>query len=119
MRKIIVINLCKGSDFLSDRRMILVDIARKDIINSKSIETIELNKIFRQAAQSKIITNAHLVNQGESFINTEDEDKDKKQDFFYINESDKKRKENTEDIFDEFGEWLTKVANSNAILKKN
>jgi len=61
----------------------------KDIINSKCIETIELNKIFRQAAQSKIITNAHLVNQGESFIGINDENK--KQDFFYINESNQEK----------------------------
>ena len=31
----------------------------KDIINSGVIETIELNEIFRQAAQSQIITNEH------------------------------------------------------------
>jgi exodeoxyribonuclease V alpha subunit len=36
----------------------------KDIINSKVIATAQLTEIFRQAATSKIITNAHSVNQG-------------------------------------------------------
>lgn len=56
----------------------------QDIIESNTITTIELNKIFRQAAKSKIITNAHRVNSGESFIGVEE--KDKLNDFFYINE---------------------------------
>lgn len=59
----------------------------KDIINSGAIETIELNQVFRQAAKSKIITNAHKVNNGESFIAQEKEtEEDKLQDFFYIHE---------------------------------
>lgn len=57
----------------------------QDIIESQSITTIELNKIFRQAAKSKIITNAHRVNNGKSFIGTE-ENEDKLNDFFFINE---------------------------------
>ena len=57
----------------------------QDIIESKKITTIELNKIFRQAAKSKIITNAHRVNAGESFIGVEEKE-DKIDDFFYINE---------------------------------
>lgn len=60
----------------------------KDIINSGTIETIELNEIFRQAAQSQIITNAHKVNNGESFLSLQKEElKGKIQDFFYINET--------------------------------
>ncbi len=60
----------------------------KDIINSGEIETIELNEIFRQAAKSQIITNAHKVNNGESFLKvTKEEVQDKLQDFFYINET--------------------------------
>lgn len=60
----------------------------KDIINSGAIETIELNEIFRQAAQSQIITNAHKVNKGESFLNISKEELEGKiQDFFYINET--------------------------------
>ena len=40
----------------------------KDIIESGQVHTITLNQIFRQAAKSKIIVNAHRVNEGESFI---------------------------------------------------
>ena len=60
----------------------------KDIINSEMIETIELNEIFRQAAQSQIITNAHKVNKGENFLLlSKEEQKGKLQDFFYVNET--------------------------------
>ena len=41
----------------------------KDLINSEKVTTIVLNKIFRQAAKSKIILNAHRVNEGEVFLN--------------------------------------------------
>lgn len=59
----------------------------KDIINSEVVEVIELNEIFRQAAQSQIIINAHKVNNGENFLETPKEEiKDKLQDFFFINE---------------------------------
>ena len=40
----------------------------KDIIESNKITTIHLDKIFRQAAKSKIIVNAHNVNRGINFI---------------------------------------------------
>ena len=86
----------------------------KDLIHSEEISTIVLNKIFRQAAKSKIILNAHRVNEGQPFLssndkqvvnlndenqksksnneeNLDDEEKinqqDLKQDFFYINET--------------------------------
>lgn len=36
-----------------------------DIIESKSVPVIELNKIFRQAEESLIIMNAHSINRGE------------------------------------------------------
>ena len=57
----------------------------KDLINSEKVPTIHLDKIFRQAAKSKIIINAHNVNNGISFI--KDNDGDMLDDFFYINES--------------------------------
>ena len=44
----------------------------KDIIESEKITTITLNKIFRQAAKSKIIVNAHRVNEGIGFITKEE-----------------------------------------------
>lgn len=37
----------------------------KDMIASKTISTVMLNEIFRQAKGSRIITNAHRINQGE------------------------------------------------------
>ena len=36
-----------------------------DIINSETVPVIRLNRIFRQAEQSTIITNAHKINHGE------------------------------------------------------
>ena len=66
----------------------------KDIIESEAVTTITLNKIFRQAAQSKIIINSHRVNEGESFIQKEEMEKTEDkylEDFFYINESDKSK----------------------------
>ena len=43
----------------------------KDVIDSGVITTITLNKIFRQAARSKIIVNAHRVNEGLGFLTKE------------------------------------------------
>ena len=57
-----------------------------DIIYSKKITTITLNKIFRRAAESKIIINSHRVNNGEKFISKEETKEDLKQDFFFIPE---------------------------------
>ena len=58
----------------------------KSIINSKRFSTVYLDKIFRQAAKSRIILNAHNVNKGEKFISRNSEKEDLKEDFFYINE---------------------------------
>lgn len=65
----------------------------KDIIASNRITTIVLNQIFRQAAKSKIIVNAHRVNEGMNFIEDkkadidENEDIELLDDFFFINEN--------------------------------
>ena len=56
----------------------------KDCINSETIKTVHLDKIFRQAAKSKIILNAHRVNKGEPFLSKDDIENDTNQDFFYI-----------------------------------
>lgn len=56
----------------------------KSIIASEKFTTVRLDKIFRQAAQSKIVLNAHNVNHGNMFI--KNEDKELKQDFFFIKE---------------------------------
>ena len=60
----------------------------KDLISSSTITTIHLDKIFRQAARSKIILNAHRVNNGKTFISKDDEEieNDTKEDFFWIKE---------------------------------
>ena len=84
----------------------------KDIIESERITTITLNKIFRQAAKSKIIVNAHRVNEGIGFITKEEinnmEEVDENdtlemkdttrdghvkflEDFFFIDEKNKER----------------------------
>jgi len=58
-----------------------------DLISADVIKTVHLDKIFRQAAKSKIILNAHRVNNGELFINQEEAKKNEaKEDFFYIKE---------------------------------
>jgi exodeoxyribonuclease V alpha subunit len=60
----------------------------EDIIKSETITTIYLDKIFRQAAKSKIIVNAHKVNKGEYFMTKEEAQiKKAKEDFFYIREN--------------------------------
>lgn len=56
----------------------------KDIISSQRFATVCLDKIFRQAAKSKIVLNAHHVNKGEKFITKTEEEL--KEDFFFINE---------------------------------
>ena len=59
----------------------------KDLIESNVVPSIALNKIFRQAAKSQIIVNAHKVNQGESFIGEEDVEDDTLDDFIYLPET--------------------------------
>ena len=64
----------------------------KDIIESEKVTVVELNKIFRQAARSKIIVNAHNVNNGINFLNNNqnndiNQEDIQLEDFFYINET--------------------------------
>ena len=63
----------------------------KDFINSEEIPTIKLDKIFRQAARSKIIVNAHRVNEGEKFLSKTQEDDNMNEDFFFIKETSQDR----------------------------
>lgn len=63
----------------------------KDIISSKKIPTINLDKIFRQAAKSKIILNAHKVNNGESFVTKNEVNENTKEDFFFIKENSQEK----------------------------
>ena len=64
-----------------------------DLIASERISTVHLDKIFRQAAKSKIIVNAHRVNNGKNFIGKEDPEleEDSKQDFFFIKENNQEK----------------------------
>ena len=58
----------------------------KDLIHSEQIATIHLDKIFRQAARSKIVLQAHRVNQGEGFLgkNEGEISEEMQEDFFFI-----------------------------------
>ncbi len=59
----------------------------KDLIHSEQIETTHLDKIFRQAAKSKIVLNAHRVNNGDKFLSKEEEmSEELNEDFFFIKE---------------------------------
>lgn len=56
-----------------------------DIIASKSVPVVELNKIFRQAQTSRIIVNAHKINNGETpFLETDGPESD----FYFIEQED-------------------------------
>lgn len=61
----------------------------KDIIQSERLTTITLNKIFRQAAKSKIILNSHKVNEGISIFSKDEQNEELIEDFFFINETNK------------------------------
>ncbi|NLO76198.1 MAG: ATP-dependent RecD-like DNA helicase [Clostridia bacterium] len=59
----------------------------KDIINSGKVKVVKLTRIFRQAQGSRIITNAHKINQGEfPYLKG-----GSKSDFFFIEEEDPER----------------------------
>ena len=65
----------------------------KDLISSEKIVTVHLDKIFRQAAKSKIIVNAHRVNNGKTFIEKDSPEleEDSKEDFFFIKENNQEK----------------------------
>ncbi|MFN0065761.1 MAG: ATP-dependent RecD-like DNA helicase, partial [Chlamydiales bacterium] len=70
----------------------------KDIIESGSFATVELNEIFRQAAGSRIITNAHKINAGEF----PDLSIEKGSDFFFV------KKEEPAEVVAQIVELVTK-----------
>ena len=51
----------------------------EDIISSKTVPVICLNEIFRQAKESKIVLNAHKINNGEDLIFSNE-----KSDFYFL-----------------------------------
>jgi exodeoxyribonuclease V alpha subunit len=53
-----------------------------DIIDSGAVPTVRLTEIFRQAATSKIIVNAHRINKGE--LPLKHDNKDELSDFYFI-----------------------------------
>lgn len=56
-----------------------------DLIQSETLPTVRLTEIFRQAAESQIIVNAHRINQGKMLLPTATHtDKDKLSDFYFI-----------------------------------
>ena len=65
----------------------------QDLIASERVSTVHLDKIFRQAAKSKIVVNAHRVNNGKNFVGKEDSEleEDSKQDFFFIKENNQEK----------------------------
>lgn len=64
----------------------------KDLIHSEEITTIHLDKIFRQAAKSKIVLNAHRVNNGENFLKKEENCLEEMQeDFFFIKQNSQEK----------------------------
>jgi exodeoxyribonuclease V alpha subunit len=58
----------------------------KDIIESKAVPVVELNEIFRQAKESSIIVNAHLINEGK--MPNLKSSQDKLDDFYFIEQED-------------------------------
>ncbi len=58
-----------------------------DIIESAKFPVIRLTRIFRQADMSRIVTNAHLIRQGE-FPDLRADSDGQKQDFYFINRED-------------------------------
>ncbi len=62
----------------------------EDLIESEKIPVVRLNHIFRQAKESLIITNAHLILQGKSPVFPENAKEDV-QDFYFIEEENPER----------------------------
>lgn len=79
-----------------------------DIIESKTIPVIQLNKIFRQAEESLIIVNAHKINHGELPDLTT-----KSSDFFFLRR--KTPQESAFTVMDLFKNRLPKSYNVNPI----
>ncbi len=62
----------------------------KDILSSGRVPSVHLTEIFRQAEQSRIIRNAHLVNRGE-FPDLSRPPRDERSDFHFLPEEDPER----------------------------
>ncbi len=62
-----------------------------DIIASQAVPVVALNQIFRQASRSRIIVNAHRINQGILPLERPEFNPDERQDFFFIEQDDPQR----------------------------
>ena len=62
-----------------------------DIIGAKAFPVITLSEIFRQARESKIITNAHAINNGVVPCLSPPGDDDRHSDFYFIEQEDPNR----------------------------
>lgn len=60
----------------------------KDIIESSAVPVVALNKIFRQAQTSRIIVNAHQINQGVVPFLDATYSSDPRNDFYFIEQED-------------------------------
>jgi exodeoxyribonuclease V alpha subunit len=58
----------------------------KDTIRSGAVPVVELKEIFRQAKESRIIVNAHKINQG--IIPKLKRDREQRDDFYFISQED-------------------------------
>ena len=61
----------------------------KDIIASRAVTVVRLTEVFRQAAESEIIVNAHLINQGE--MPPLSHNSEALSDFYFIRQDDPER----------------------------
>ena len=59
----------------------------RDLLASKTVPTVRLTRIFRQARTSRIITNAHRINHGH-MPTWQTKDQNAHQDFFFIEQND-------------------------------
>ena len=80
----------------------------RDLLDSEVVPKVELTEIFRQAKQSRIVTNAHRINEGE-FPNLKNS---KESDFFFIEEDEPELVANT--VTDLVASRLPKKYNLNA-----
>jgi len=61
----------------------------RDIIESKQVEVVVLDQIFRQDKHSLIVGNAHRINQGEKIVRPEKGDRDS--DFYFLYHEDEQK----------------------------
>jgi len=65
--------------------------ALRDIIDSGRVPVFHLNKIFRQAAKSLIVQNAHRVNAGKIIITNPAAPESSDPDFYFVEEEDQEK----------------------------